>query len=687
MDLSDRLWPTGGLVPLTWRRGAKRAGWFSDSGLSSRLGYKAGGSDAGFLVQSPKTTSKRFCPTCSEQYDCLPGASVCPQDNTPLVPVKQVSMLGGVIAEKYRVDELIGQGGWALVYKGEHLSLKRPVAIKILQEICITDDAAPQDMKSYQKVAFDAEKFARFQKEATAVAALSHPNLCQVYDFGLLPSQEPYLVLEYISGESLQQRIARLQRLPIGEALSIFRQATDALAVAHSQGIVHRDLKPGNMMVVEGQNGDLLLKIIDFGLVKIVGEQADGMSLTATGDALGTPIYMSPEQCMGTGRLDQRTDIYSLGCVMYELLSGEKAFIGDTSIDVMIKKLNKEPQPMSKVAPDINIPPAIEDIVMKCLKRNAKDRPQSMQKIKDVIESVDTMALSRGVNQSRASAKPKWQRQMVPLLLAGVGIACGACFLWLKFSSDQERSSPDQTPSNNLTTPSVMATAPPAVPITQSSPAVVPRVRAPSVRSATMQTAPMQPTPQSPTFSSPRIAVNAPDPGINPRLAEIYFGKLLGDLRRTSKVPEHDSVDIALAARQLAQAKFKLGKLSESAKLYDVALAYLNLHFPIDSSWRIQTSAMAAVCYWDAGEKNKAIKLLYDLQQKCLQRPPDALGVIVFDFSQNFYADRDQLSLALSANSQYLRLVRALHGERSTTYYSGLQRRKDLLARQGKGPD
>lgn len=277
---------------------------------------------------------------------------------------------------RFQIVALLGSGGAGKVYKAVDTTLDKTVAIKTLH----SNNAA------------DA---LRFQREAKLAAALKHPNVMQVYDFGVTQDEEPYLVLEYVEGQSLAERLESKQPIPLAVALKIFTQIAAGLYHAHSNNVIHRDIKPGNVLLVEGDNPlDIRALIVDFGLAK---QQDHSQSLTATGVGLGTPRYMSPEQFRGT-EVDYRSDIYSFGCLMFQTLTGVAPFEADTLMQLLDQHLNTQPLSLSDTIHGLNkkrstskrdsdnsqpeFSDAIETIVSKCLQKSAGDRYQSAEQLR-----------------------------------------------------------------------------------------------------------------------------------------------------------------------------------------------------------------------------------------------------------------------------------------------------------------
>lgn len=284
-------------------------------------------------------------------------------------------MIGKTLDDRYRILSLIGQGSMSIVYKAEHMMMRRIVAIKVLKSELIADQ----------------ESIKRFQQEATAICTLSHPNVVAVYDFGISPEGTLYLAMDFVEGESLATLLATEVRLEPGRALPIFREACSALWHAHQKGIIHRDIKPSNIIVTKsGQGGADSIKLVDFGIAKLLDRQGGGgLRLTQSGDVFGSPLYMSPEQCMGRA-VDGRSDIYSLGCVMYETLTGKKPFEASTPVEIATKHLSEIPEPFRSLSSSLNIPEKLESIVFKAIDKDPLNRYQSMAELIEALEKYQT---------------------------------------------------------------------------------------------------------------------------------------------------------------------------------------------------------------------------------------------------------------------------------------------------------
>ncbi len=265
---------------------------------------------------------------------------------------------GRLIAGRYEIREHIATGGMASVYKAWDHRVERVVAIKVLRNLDKNDQRAVE----------------RFRREARAAAALSHPNTVTIFDF-VEEENRYFLVMEYINGPTLKQVIGQQHRLPPEQAVDIAAQVCDVLQVAHSRRFIHRDIKPQNIMLVwdgaAGMNGNLvgrpLVKLTDFGIVRVLEESG----LTKSGIVLGTADYLSPEQARGE-RLTDSSDLYSLGVVMFEMLTGRPPFTGPTAVSIAMQHASANPPSLRQLNPAI--PPSVEQIVMKALEKEPEDR-------------------------------------------------------------------------------------------------------------------------------------------------------------------------------------------------------------------------------------------------------------------------------------------------------------------------
>src|SRR4051812_13034012 len=271
----------------------------------------------------------------------------------------------------YRAVSLLGEGGMGVVYLAEHPEIGRKVAVKVL----------------HRDFARDEQLLGRFLNEARAANAIRHPNIIEILDSGMLPDRTPFLVMELLEGESLASRIKSEGRMPIRESVNFIYQTASALNAAHAKGIVHRDLKPDNLFVVPDPHDENRerIKVLDFGIAKLQQSQPGDSVKTRTGTLMGTPIYMSPEQCRGTRTVDHRSDIYSLGVIFYEMLVGQPPFVSEGFGDLVNMHLNVPP--MSPRARRPEIPLAVDALVLKMLAKNPDDRYAEMKEIQGALKA------------------------------------------------------------------------------------------------------------------------------------------------------------------------------------------------------------------------------------------------------------------------------------------------------------
>lgn len=268
---------------------------------------------------------------------------------------------GQIIDGRFEIVRKLGQGGMSAVYAAKHLQLKRMTAVKFL----------------LPTTALSEDGLARFQRECVVLASLEHPNILGVYAAGSCEAG-PYIALEYLEGISLQDLLAKEHRLPREQAVDIFIQILRALECAHEEGVVHRDLKPGNIMLVDNLSH---VKVVDFGLARVLPQYGkEYQTLTQTGEMLGTVTYMSPEQCLGR-RVDARSDLYSFGCIMYEVLSGVPAVPGDNAIEAIARHMTREPDA------NANIPEDLDKVIRACMAKEPDARPQSAREVIDALRA------------------------------------------------------------------------------------------------------------------------------------------------------------------------------------------------------------------------------------------------------------------------------------------------------------
>ncbi|MBL9019727.1 MAG: serine/threonine protein kinase [Myxococcales bacterium] len=279
-------------------------------------------------------------------------------------------MIGATVGS-YRIVSRLGVGGMGTVWRAEHVLIGKQAAIKVLRdELCLNEEAVN-----------------RFLNEARAATSIKHPGIVEVYDFGHMPSGEAYLAMEFLEGQSLAERIDAVGKLTEGEAAMILRGVCSALQAAHAKGIVHRDLKPDNIFLVadaESPTGERA-KILDFGIAKLTDTGPAGRA-TKTGAVIGTPTYMSPEQCRGAGVVDARADLYSLGCIFYELVTGRPPFIELGAGELIGAHLFVEPEPVATHLPAISA--EASSLIMGLLAKDPAVRPQTAKEVSQRLVTI-----------------------------------------------------------------------------------------------------------------------------------------------------------------------------------------------------------------------------------------------------------------------------------------------------------
>ena len=267
---------------------------------------------------------------------------------------------GQILADKFRVERVLGVGGMGIVLEATHLALKQRVALKFLLPAALADKGA----------------VARFEREARAAVQLKSEHVVKVMDVGRMPDGAPFMVMEYLEGVNLSEIIRDQEQLPIPVVLNYLLQMCEAVSEAHRLGIIHRDLKPENIFITTNVSGEPLVKVLDFGISKMNGEQ---MSLTHTTQVLGSPYYMSPEQLRSSRDVDQRSDVWAIGAILYEMLSGHVPFEANTMMELCTQVLESTPPPLSNFRSDI--PPEMVSVVEGCLAKQRDDRLASVAEI------------------------------------------------------------------------------------------------------------------------------------------------------------------------------------------------------------------------------------------------------------------------------------------------------------------
>ena len=401
--------------------------------------------------------SMKYCPACHKTYPA--DFNVCPADQTGLQNSHELQP-GMIIRSKYEILDRIGIGGMGIVYRARHLTFNEICAIKIVNEA----------------IAGDANFLQRFQTEAVVTRKLRHPNAVRVDDFDYTEDGRPFIVMELVVGKNIGEAL-RDGAFPVPRAVRIATQAARALGVAHKLGVVHRDIKPANIILATDEQGQETAKVLDFGIAKLreaAGDAQPGM--TMTGMVVGTPLYMSPEQFMGkkaAGEVDGRTDIYSLGVVLYQMVTAQLPFDGDTPYSLMMQHIQGTVRPPHELAPDLHIPESLSQVILKAID---KSRDLRFQTAEELIAGLDQ------VSADRVSA--------------------------------------DQSPSDRvLTRPITEVSAPPSTPPSQVA---APQITNPATRGAERDTTPItvpqiartQPLSQ-PSQAAP-VTTPSPSPATNP---------------------------------------------------------------------------------------------------------------------------------------------------------------------------
>jgi serine/threonine protein kinase len=333
--------------------GGRRGGVTTPSRPAGRL--RDMGSAPTEIRPSPYAGVTPPVPGAKSSAGSLPSVAA-PAPAPPPVGDRPAVGAGAVLGGKYRLSKLLGRGGVGEVYEATHDVIGLRVAVKLIR----------------YEYAGNSELNARFLQEARAAAAVGHPGIVQVHDVGTSPDGRTYLVMEYLEGEDLEKVLARQRQLPVGEIAAVLIDALDALSAAHAKGIIHRDMKPENVFLVPGRKGDRVVKLLDFGIARLADEAEATIRLTRPGSVMGTPYYMSPEQARGDQNVDSGVDIYAVGVMLYEALTGQLPFSGSSYNEVLSKVL-AQPFPSVRVLrPDV--PEEIERIIFKACARQRSDR-------------------------------------------------------------------------------------------------------------------------------------------------------------------------------------------------------------------------------------------------------------------------------------------------------------------------
>lgn len=299
----------------------------------------------------------KSCPDCTATYP--DDYAVCPKDGAPLQDTS-LWQIGTVVRAKYRIKARLGEGGMATVYKAHHELLDEFRALKVIKP----------------ELAHDQEFMERFKNEAIMARKLNHPNAVRVDDLDIAEDGLPFIAMELVEGNTLNTLIQRGGALPLSLVLDVAAQVCDALDAAHKLGLIHRDIKPDNVVLISRPDGPPIAKILDFGISRLREELSTGKGLTQTGMVIGTPEYMSPEQALGKrGKpIDGRSDLYSLGVVMYRMLTGDLPFQAESTVEMMLEHVKGRPISPGTLRPELAIPDSVSTIVMKALEKDREKR-------------------------------------------------------------------------------------------------------------------------------------------------------------------------------------------------------------------------------------------------------------------------------------------------------------------------
>jgi serine/threonine protein kinase len=440
---------------------------------------------------------------------------------------------GDVLAGKFRIERVLGVGGMGMVVSAMHIHLDERVAIKFL---------LPEALANPEAVA-------RFGREARAAVKIKSEHVARVIDVGALETGAPYMVMELLRGRDLGQQLRETGALPLALAVEYVLQACEALAEAHAIGIVHRDLKPANLFLTMRADGSPCVKVLDFGISKVAAPSGSGsdMGMTRTQSIMGSPLYMSPEQMASARDVDQRSDVWAIGTVLYELITGRVPFEADTMPQLCTLILHREPPPLRSVRPEL--PEAIEAVIMRCLRKDRAQRypnvgalardlaafapdagPRSAERISRVLSSsgmsstelsssnldAHTAASNTGSQAWGATKVSRSKRAVWLGLLAAAGLSAVGVLIWRGSGSDT-LPAPDVSAAAAPKPPAELATATVA-PALAPTPLVTPATATPAAPPPAASSAPIKPQlAPRPTRGKPKPAGSTqPSPGVDP---------------------------------------------------------------------------------------------------------------------------------------------------------------------------
>jgi hypothetical protein len=456
-------------------------------------------------------------------------------------------LIGQTLDGRYKIERVLGEGGMGIVYKAVHTTLGKPLAIKVLRP----------------EVSKNEEIVQRFRQEAQSASQIGNPHIIDISDFGSLGDGSTYFVMEFLTGKSLT--VAQLEgKFSLARTIHVVRQLAGALGAAHDIGIVHRDLKPDNVQLVERGGQKDFVKVLDFGIAKVGGSTS---KLTQAGQVFGTPHYMSPEQCAGTN-VDHRTDIYAVGVMLYEMACSKVPFDADNLMGILTKHLYENPIAPHELAPPVDVPPAFEAVILKCLQKKPEARYQTMAELSADLDAIERGQVPRAVidKVERATSGPQTltgvearvsigggqqdiaiRKSRAPLFIgAGVGVALVIGVI----AATMSKQAPG-APQADAAKPAAPPTAEPAPP----QPA------------AAANPPPARPAPEPPKAPPPDVKVTVSSV---PENAEVYIdGSLVGNTPFPIVRPGSDKASLKL---ELRLSGYENRSVVISARSNDVAL-------------------------------------------------------------------------------------------------------------------
>jgi len=346
--------------------------------------------------------SDKLCIYCGASLALRPEQPRAASRGAPRRPARDPAV-GEVLAGRFRIEELVGQGGMGKVFRARHLALDRQVCLKVLRSSLLEDPTV----------------VGRFEREAMAASRLNHPNSIQVLDFGRNPSDGSlYIVMEHVQGKDLRELLRDEWPIPEGRLCHILAQVLAALGEAHARNVIHRDLKPENIMLEQRRNDPDFVKVLDFGIAKILDSDLPG--LTRSDVVCGTPQYMAPEQATGA-QLDARCDLYAVGVILYQLATGQLPFDGPNAMDVLTRQVNDPPIPPRKREPRAQISREMEALILRVLSKDPAARPQSAEEFRRLLLALPAAAGQRAAGEAEARTPARGTVPVIRAPLTPVG--------------------------------------------------------------------------------------------------------------------------------------------------------------------------------------------------------------------------------------------------------------------------